>query len=56
VTNGWEAIDGAEVAGHVDGYEEEIGFIRIKSPNIAVQQSSVDCNLGGKQVFGTPRV
>ena len=36
MTNGWETIDGAEIAGHVDGYEEKMGFVRIKGPHIAV--------------------
>ena len=30
------AIDGAEIARHVDGYEEKMGFVRIKGPYIAV--------------------
>jgi hypothetical protein len=36
VPNRWEPIDGAEVAGNVDGHEEKVSFIRIKSSHIAV--------------------
>jgi hypothetical protein len=28
VPNRWEPINGAEVAGNVDGHEEKVGFIR----------------------------
>lgn len=39
MSDGGEAIYGAEVAGHVDGDEEEISFPRVKSPYVALLQS-----------------
>ena len=45
VTNGREAINGAEVAGDVDRDEEEVSLIWVKRPHITGQQSSVYCHL-----------
>lgn len=36
VADSREAINGAEIAGHVDRYKEKISFIRVKRPYIAV--------------------
>lgn len=35
VADGGEAIDGAEVAGDVDGDKEEVGLVRVKRPYVA---------------------
>lgn len=35
VANRWKTVNGAEVARHVDGDEEEISFVRVKGSNFA---------------------
>lgn len=57
VTNGWESIDGAEVAGHVDRNEEEVGLVRVNGQKVAAgQQRPMNCHLRGKQVGSAPIV
>lgn len=36
VPNGREPINGAKVAWHINRNEEEVGFIRVKGPYVAV--------------------
>lgn len=56
VTNGWESIDGAEIAGHVDRNEEEVGFVRVNGQKVAGQQRPMNCHLRGKQLGSAPIV
>lgn len=51
-----EAIDGAEVAGHVDGDEEEVGFVGVNGQRVAGEQGPVNGDLGGEQVGAAPLV
>lgn len=37
MTNRWKAIDGAEITGDIDRNKEEIGFVRIFSPYVALE-------------------
>lgn len=50
VANGGEAIDGAEVAGDINGDEEEVGLPRIERTKATPRKSSVDRHLRGEQV------
>lgn len=54
VTNRREAINGAEVAGDVDGYEEKVSFVWVKCPDVARQQCPVNGHLRCKQMIATP--
>ncbi|KAG6394008.1 hypothetical protein SASPL_144584 [Salvia splendens] len=45
VANGGEAIDGAEVAGDINGDEEKVGLPWLERANITAQQDSVDGHL-----------
>ena len=56
VTNGRETINGTKVAGHINRDKEEVRFIRVKCPYIAVQESFVNRNLCSKQMVATPLV
>lgn len=56
MTNRGEAIDGAEVARDVNGYEEEVSFVRVKGANLAGQQCPVNGNLRSKQMGTAPLV
>lgn len=50
VANGWESINGAEIAGYVNGDEEEIGLPWVQRPKRALHQSPVNSNLRRKQM------
>lgn len=56
VADGGEAIDGAEVAGDVNGDEEEVGLPRLERPNVAAQQGPVDGHLRREQMVAAPLV
>jgi len=56
VPNRGEAVDGAEVARHVNGDEEKVSFVRVKSSHLAGQQSPVNGNLRRKQMSAAPLV
>jgi len=56
VANRGKAIDGAEVARDVNGYEEKVSFVRVKRAHLAGQQSPVNGNLRRKQMLTTPLV
>lgn len=54
-----EAVDGAEVAGDVDGDEEEVGGERIKGANRGREKGGVESDFGGEEMgrasgFGEP--
>ena len=56
MTNGGEAINGAEVTRNINRDEEEIRFKWIKCPVITVQQGSMNGYLRSKQVVRTPLI
>lgn len=56
VADGWEAIDGAEVAGDIDWDEEEVGLVRVKGTRIAGQQGFMYGHLRSEQMVAAPLV
>lgn len=56
VADGGEAIDGAEVAGDVNGDEEEVGLPWLERADITAQQGSVDGHLRREQMGAAPLV
>lgn len=56
VADCWEPINGAEVAGHIDRDEEEIGLVRIKGAHFAGQQGFVYGHLRSEQMVGASLV
>lgn len=48
MSDGREAINGAEVAGNINRHEEKVSLPWIMSTNIATLQSSVNCHLRSK--------
>lgn len=56
VADGGEAVGRAEIAGHVNGDEEEIRFIRIVRPYAAGEQGPVNRHLGCEEVAAAPVV
>lgn len=56
VANRREAVDGAEIARHINGDEEKVSVVWVKRANLAGQQSPVNCNLRRKQMFAAPLV
>lgn len=56
VTNSREAIDGTEITRHINRDEEKIGFIRVKSPYIAIQKRFMNRNLRSEQMVATTLV
>ncbi|RWW66822.1 hypothetical protein BHE74_00025785 [Ensete ventricosum] len=56
VVEGGEAIGGAEVAGDVDGDEEEVGLVGVDGAAGVPKQCLVDHHLRGEQVAAAPRV
>lgn len=56
VADDGEAINGAEVAGNVDGHEEEISLRRVKCSHLAVHQRLMYGDFRRKQMVATSLV